>query len=207
MPEFTTYLWNKEAVAAPPAHRTVNLAYHEPEKIRMSFSADFTISGETYLDPAQPFRINGEVVEIPDLPENPTKLRIIKRDNVDISKYAKSGLPGINNEFVMNYIVKGVKKSLTPWKRIGVLTLYIVVNLPEVKERVVERVVEKMTLGPTKFCMNCQFSMPVDANFCGKCGVSPESFSGPETKGCVNCKETIPARAKYCPKCGAAQPF
>jgi len=200
------YVWQREVVAAPPAHRTFNLAYFQPDKVTMSFAVDFTSSGETYLDPILAFRINGEVVDMPDLPDNPLKLRIVKKDNIDVTKYIKSGPPGLENEVVMNYIMKGVKKTIMPWRQVGILTLYFVVTLPDVKEKVVEKVVEKVTLGPTKFCMSCQYSMPADANFCPKCGVSPDAFSGAETKSCVNCKETIPTRAKYCPKCGAPQP-
>lgn len=205
------YVWNQEEAAVPPARRVVTVPYYKPDKITMTFSLDFTSAGETYLDPVQAFRINKEIVEIPDLPDNPQKLRFIKKENVDVTKYIKSGTDvsgkGFENEIEVNYIQKGRSlRRLNPAGKVGMFTVYLTVSMPEVKEKVVEKVVEKVTLGPTKFCMSCQTPMPVDANFCGKCGVSPESFSGPETKSCVNCKETVPARAKYCPKCGAQQP-
>jgi len=206
MPSFTHYVWNNEKIGFPPAKRTIQLAYHEPEKIVMTFAADLSEAGESYLDPAKAIRINGKIVQIPDFPENPMKLRIIEKENVDVTKYVQSSPPGVNNEVEVNYIVKGMSRAFLK-RHVGTLSLHFVVSLPEVKEKEVVREVVKTVSGPTKFCMNCQYSMPADANFCPKCGVSPESFSGPETKSCVNCKETVPARAKYCPKCGAMQPL
>ena len=204
MPSFTHYLWNNQSISLPPAIANLSLAYLNPDKIVLNFAVEFT--GDTHLDPVRALKINGEYVEIPDFPESPTKLVIFKKDNIDITKYVKSAPPGLANNFQVNYIVKGLARAMMT-RKCGVMTAYLVVNIPDVKEKLVEKVVEKVTLGPTKFCMSCDYSMPVDSNFCPHCGVSPESFSGPDTKGCVNCKETIPARAKFCPKCGAQQPL
>jgi RNA polymerase subunit RPABC4/transcription elongation factor Spt4 len=204
MRSFTHYLWNEAKIGLPPAKQNILLGYDSPENILMTFAIDFTTARtNTYLDPAQPIRINGRILEIPALPENPLKLRVVEKENLDVTKYVKSAPPGMNNEIEVNYIVKGLARALFSG-HVGNLTLYLVVNLPEAKKEVIT--IEKQVVGPTKFCMSCQYSMPADANFCPSCGVSPQAFSGQETKACVNCKETVPARAKFCPKCGASQP-
>jgi RNA polymerase subunit RPABC4/transcription elongation factor Spt4 len=212
LPDIQVNVWNNEEAAVPPARRSVLLPYYLPDKVTMTFSLDFTSAGETHLDPVQAFRINKEIVEILDLPFDPQKLRFIKRENVEVTKYVKSGIDvsgkGFQNEIEVNYIQKGRSslKRLNPGGKVGMFTVYLTVTMADVKEKIVERIVEKSTLGPTKFCMKCDYSMQADAKFCPNCGISPGSFSGDQTKPCMNCKETIPMRAAFCAKCGAQQP-
>jgi RNA polymerase subunit RPABC4/transcription elongation factor Spt4 len=195
MADYTKYVWNGEDIGAPPTKRSVILAYDNPQRISMSFFVDLTKKKGCYLDPVKAIRINGDIVQIKDLPADPEKLRAVKKESVDITKYVRTGPQGLPNDFEVNYIVQGRFAGLRgPF---GKMTLVLAVMMPKGGGGIV---------GPTKFCMSCQYSMPLSAKFCPNCGVPVEAFSGTETKECVNCKETIAANAMFCSNCGAAQP-
>jgi hypothetical protein len=55
-----------------------------------------------------------------------------------------------------------------------------------------------------RFCMSCGSLMPCVPELCGKCSKMPPS--GEDTKNCRNCGEVIPVVAKFCSACGAGQP-
>ncbi len=55
-----------------------------------------------------------------------------------------------------------------------------------------------------RFCMNCGSSMPPAPDLCPNCNKMPPSDV--DTKTCNNCGEVIPAVAKFCGACGARQP-
>ena len=162
----------------------------------MTFFLDLTSTKGAYLDPVKPIRINGDIVQIKDLPADPEKLRAVKKEVVDVTKYLRTGPQGIPNDFEVNYIVRGRFSSFR--SSVGKLTLLLAVTMPKAGSGII---------GPTKFCMNCQYSMPLSGKFCPNCGVPVEAFSGKDTKECVNCKETIAANALYCSNCGASQPL
>src|SRR5579875_341484 len=192
--DYTKFIWNDSPIGLPPAKKTVVLSYDTPEKVTMSFFADLTNSGNCYLDLMKPIRVNGELVEIKDLPTQTEKLRVIKKDAIDVTKLIRTDSKGIPNDFEVNYVAKGWGPRLG--RRVGKLTLVLSVTMPKAGG----------VVGPTRFCMSCQYSSPATANFCPNCGVPVEAFSGTETATCVNCKENIPGNAVYCPSCGAAQP-
>jgi RNA polymerase subunit RPABC4/transcription elongation factor Spt4 len=194
--DYLKYVWNGENVGPPPARRTVVLAYDGPQRVSMTFYVDLTRSKSVYLDPVRPMRINGDIVEMKDLPADPDKLRAIKKESVDVTKYVRTGPQGIPNDFEVNYIERGRLSRLKG--NVGKLTVLLAVTMPKAGSGII---------GPTKFCMNCQYSMPMNGKFCPNCGVPVEAFSGKDTKECVNCKETIASNALFCSNCGAAQPL
>jgi len=55
-----------------------------------------------------------------------------------------------------------------------------------------------------RFCMNCGALMPSVPELCSKCSKMPPSDV--DTKICRNCGEVIPKVAKFCSACGAGQP-
>ncbi|HUI01867.1 MAG TPA: zinc ribbon domain-containing protein [Nitrososphaerales archaeon] len=193
--DYTKYVWNAEDVGKPPVRKTVILTYDAPQRVNMSFFLDLTRTKDAYLDPVKPIRINGDILPLKDLPADPEKLRAVKKEAVDVTKYVRTGPQGIPNDFEVNYIVRGRFKSLRGSE--GKMTLLLAVMMPKAGSGII---------GPTKFCMNCQYSMPMSGKFCPNCGVPVEAFSGAETKECVNCKETIAANATFCSNCGAVQP-
>lgn len=192
--DYTKYVWNAEDVGSPPARKTVVLTYDGPQRVAMSFYIDLTKKKNVYLDPVKPLRINGDIVPMKDLPADPDKLRAVKKESVDVTKFVRTGPQGIPNDFEVNYVVRGRFRSLRGTE--GKLTLILAVTMPKAGS----------VVGPTKFCMNCQYAMPLSGKFCPNCGVPVEAFSGTDTKDCVNCKETISSNAIYCPNCGAVQP-
>jgi ribosomal protein L40E len=194
--DYTKYVWDGESIGAPPAKKTVVLPYDGPERVSLSFFIDLTSSRNCYLDPVRPIRINGEVVSIKDLPGEPEKLRAIKRESVDVTKYVRTGAQGIPNEFEVNYITKGRLSRFR--STFGKMTLYLSVTMPKVSLAGIGR--------DTKFCMSCATTIPASAPFCWKCGVAQEAFSGTSTKTCRTCSTEIPATAVYCSNCGTAQP-
>lgn len=192
--DYTKYVWNNSSIGLPPAKKTVTLAYDAPEKVALSFFVDLTNSGQCYLDPLKPIKLNGEVVPIKDLPSETDKLRVVKRDSVDVTKLIRTDSKGIPNDFEINYVAKGMGPKLG--RSIGKATLMLSVTMPK----------PGGVTGPTRFCMSCQYSSPATAKFCPNCGVPVEAFSGTETVPCVNCKQNIPGNAIFCFNCGAAQP-
>lgn len=194
--DYTKYVWNASDIGGTsPAKKTVVLTYDGPQRVAMSFFLDLTGHKDAYLDPVKPIRINGDIVPLKDLPADPEKLRAVKKESVDVTKFVRTGPQGIPNDFEVNYIVKGRFKGLRGSE--GKLTLILAVTMPKAGSGII---------GPTKFCMNCQYSMPMSGKFCPNCGVPVEAFSGTDTKECVNCKETIAVNALFCFNCGAAQP-
>ena len=194
--DYTKYVWNGDDVkGSSPMRKTIVLAFDGPQRVAMSFFLDLTDHKDAYLDPVKPIRINSDIVPIKDLPADPEKLRAVKKESVDVTKFIRTSSQGIPNDFEVNYIVKGKLKSLRGSE--GKITLLLAVTMPKAGSGII---------GPTKFCMNCQYSMPMSGKFCPNCGVPVEAFSGTDTKDCVNCKETIAANALYCYNCGAVQP-
>jgi RNA polymerase subunit RPABC4/transcription elongation factor Spt4 len=193
--DYTKYVWNAEDIGAPPARKTVVMTYDGPQRVAMSFFIDLTKTKNAYLDPVKPVRINGDIVPLKDLPADPEKLRAVKKESVDVTKFVRTGPSGIPNDFEVNYVVRGRFKALRGSE--GKMTLLLAVTMPKAGSGII---------GPTKFCMNCQYSMPLSGKFCPNCGVPVEAFSGTDTKDCVNCKETIASNALYCFNCGAVQP-
>ncbi len=201
MPTFTQYIWNNEKIGFPPAKRKLKLAYYEPKEILLSFTCDLTPAGETYLDIVKAIRINGKPLSIPDLPQNPMMLRLVDKQNIDATALIKSGPPGIENEFEVNYIVKGVVRSIFK-RHVGILTMLLTITLPETEKKGKEEPKEPSVTD--RFCMHCGAAMPLSANFCPTCGRQPPG--GIDTKGCRNCGKTIPFTAKFCNHCGKLQP-
>ncbi|MDG6925365.1 MAG: zinc ribbon domain-containing protein [Nitrososphaerota archaeon] len=194
--DYTKVIWAGETVGHPPAKRSINLTYTQPERVVMSFFADFTDSRGVYLDPVRAIRVNGEIVEIRDMPSDPEKLRSVKKDNVDITQYIQTSDKGIINNFEVSYIVKGRGAFLR--SSLGKMTMVISVMMPRANIQGVGR--------ETKFCMNCDTTIPVKAPFCWNCGVPQEAFSGLTTRKCLTCGTELPMVAIYCYSCGTAQP-
>ncbi|MDA4133044.1 MAG: hypothetical protein OK454_07970, partial [Thaumarchaeota archaeon] len=96
--DYTKYIWNSESVASPPARRTIVLPYDGPQRVSMSFFIDLTTTKNAYLDPVKPVRINGDIVPLKDLPADPERLRAVKKDSVDITKFVRTGPQGIPND-------------------------------------------------------------------------------------------------------------
>jgi hypothetical protein len=193
--DYTKYIWNAEDIGRSPVRKSAVLTYDGPQRVAMSFFVDLTKNKNAYLDPVKPIRINGDIVPIKDLPADPSQLKAVKKESVDVTKFVRTGPQGLPNDFEVNYISRGRFKSLRGSG--GKMTLMLAVTMPKAGSGII---------GPTKFCMNCQFSMPMSGKFCPNCGVPVEAFSGTDTKNCVNCTETIGANALYCSNCGAVQP-
>lgn len=194
--DYTKYVWAGETIGHPPAKKTVTLTYDQPERVVMSFFADLTERRGTYLDPIRAIRINGEIVEIKDMPSDPEKLRAVKKDNVDVTQYVQTSDKGITNTFEVSYIVRG--RGAVFRSSMGKLTLVLSVMMPRANIQGVGR--------ETKFCMNCDTTIPVNAPFCWNCGVPQEAFSGVATKKCLTCGTELPKVSAYCYSCGTAQP-
>ncbi len=194
--DYIKVVWAGETIGHPPARKSVMLAYNQPERVVMSFFADFTDTRSTYLDPVRAIRINGEMVEIKDMPSDPGKLRSIKKDNVDVTQYIQTSDKGIINTFEVSYIVKGRGAFLR--SSMGKMTLVLSVMMPRANIQGVGR--------ETKFCMNCDTTIPVKAPFCWNCGIPQEAFSGIATKKCLTCGAELPRVASFCYSCGTAQP-
>jgi len=151
-------------------------------------------SSRTYLDPSKPIVINGKIVNIPDLPNDPTKLRVIERSEVDVTSLIRNSPSGVENQIEVNYIIgdKGLFR-----RQVGSLTMSLRVVTPEPK---VERLI--------RYCFFCGAQNEIGAKQCIRCGRLQE-IGGEETTICinVNCKATIPLRpdVRFCDKCGALQ--
>jgi ribosomal protein L40E len=190
----THYIWNDEEVKMPPAKRVVIFKYPEVEKAILNFTADFAQPGSsrTYLDPAKPLVINGKNVKIPDIPSNPSDLRLVERSGLDVTSLLQNSAKGKENNIEVNYIVD--KKSIIH-KNLGRLTMSLVVTTPE-------------KIVAARYCFFCGASNRVEASQCARCGKRLE-VGGVETTVCSNpaCQATIPLRGdiKFCDKCGTLQ--
>lgn len=194
--DYIRYIWAGESIGHPPAKRTATLTYDHPERVVMSFFVDLTDRRGTYLDPVRAVRINGEIVEIKDMPSDPEKLRSVKKDNIDVTQYVQTSDKGISNSFEVNYIMKGRGNIFR--SSMGMMSLVLSVMMPRANVQGIGR--------ETKFCMNCATTIPARAPFCWNCGVSHEAFSGVSTKKCLTCGAELPMAAAYCENCGTAQP-
>jgi ribosomal protein L40E len=168
--------------------------YPALEKVFLSFSIDLAMAGSsrTYLDPSKPVVINGKIVQIPNLPSDPTKLRVVEYSEVDVTSLIKNSPSGVENQIEVNYIIgdKGLFR-----RQVGILTMSLMVVTPEPK---VERLV--------RYCYFCGAQNELGVRQCIRCGRLQE-IGGEETTVCTNCKATIPLRpdVRFCDKCGALQ--
>ena len=228
MATFVYSVWKQEDIGNPPAKRIVIFKYPGLEKVLLSFSIDLAMAGSsrTYLDPSKPIVINGRIVDIPALPSDPTKLRVIELSDIDVTPFIKSNSSGVSNQIEVNYIVgdKGLFR-----RKIGNLTMHLKVVTPEPKvERLVKycffcgaqneigtkqciRCGRLLEIGgeETTICTNCGATIPLrpDVRFCDKCGTLQEERAVARVgmKKCSNCGAMIPSDAKFCSNCGAKQ--
>jgi len=228
MVSFTYSVWKKdEPIGRPPAKQTVIFKYPGLEKVFLSFSIDLAMAGSsrTYLDPSKPIVINGKIVNIPDLPNDPMELRVIERSDVDVTSLIKNSPSGVENQIEVNYIVgdKGLFR-----RHVGSLTMSLRVVTPERKVEPLIRYcffcgaqneigakqcircgkLQEIGAIYTTICINvnCKATIPLrpDVRFCDKCGTLQEERMV-AMKKCSNCSATIQSDAKFCSKCGAKQ--
>lgn len=178
----------------PPKRRRIRFAYENVEKILLSFR--FKAYSEAFLDPSVPFEINGEPLEIPELPENPSLLTFVDKNDIDVTNLVK-----VSKEGEMNVVAINIHYKRRWWssKPVGTLHLSLKFILGEkVKAPTVEPPRE------TKFCMNCGKTIHISSVYCQFCGLeSPRG--GTMFKECRNCQESLPPPARFCKNCGVEQ--
>jgi RNA polymerase subunit RPABC4/transcription elongation factor Spt4 len=188
--------WPKDTeLEDPPKRRRIKFAYEDVEKILLSFR--FKAHSEAFLDPAVPFEINGEPVEIPELPENPDLLTFVDKEDIDVSNLVKVSKEGEPNIIAVNIHYKKHGWSSTP---IGTLHLFFKFILGE-------KVATPMAEVPRdiKFCMNCGKTIPTSSVYCQFCGLQAPT-GGTMFKECRNCQMALPPPARFCKNCGVEQP-
>ncbi len=228
MATFVYPVWKQEDIGSPPAKRTVVFKYPGLEKVLLSFSIDLAMAGSsrTYLDPSKPIVINGKIVSVTNLPNDPTRLRVIELTDIDVTPFIQNNSSGASNQIEVNYIVgdKGLFR-----RKIGNLSMYLKVVTPEPKiERLIKhcffcghqnemgtkqcsRCGRLLEIGgeQTVICAHCGATIPLrpDIRFCDKCGTLQEerAVAKEVVKKCSNCGATIPTEAKFCSSCGAKQ--
>jgi Double zinc ribbon len=224
----THVIWNNEKIKKPPAKRVVIFKYPEVDRILLNFTADFAMPGSsrTYLDPLKPIIINSKTLKIPDLPSDPSALRMVDRSGVDVTSYFQFGQKETQNLIEVNYIAD---KTSRIHMDLGRLTMALVVTTPEkltvrycffcgasnkVDANICSRCAKRLEVGgvQTTICsnQNCQATIPLrsDIRFCDKCGTLQEASGNQKTGGvkkCVKCGSSIEADAAFCSRCGAVQ--
>ncbi len=234
----THVIWNNEKISKPPATRTVIFKYPEVEKILLNFTADFAVPGgssRTYLDPLKPILINGKPVKLPDLPSDPSALRMVERSGVDVTSLFQYGAKETQNVIEVNYMADKTGIIRTQFDKTGLihmelgrLTLSLMVTTPEkvvlkycffcgasnkIDAKECSRCAKRLEVGgmQTTVCSNpnCQATIPLraDIRFCDKCGTLQEGTGTQQAgvKKCVRCGSSIEADARFCSKCGATQ--
>jgi RNA polymerase subunit RPABC4/transcription elongation factor Spt4 len=195
-------VWTDDSkVGVPPAHKEFILGYENPEKVLLSFKFDGSEFG-TYLDLDRPIVINGKNVPIPDFPQSKLALKQIEMNEVDVTKFVRTGPKREKNLIEVNYVVPPLVTPKIYMKGYaGKLTLYFTIVLPAPKSET-----EDVRTTKTKFCWFCGKAIPSDSRVCPYCAQHLDIPMGTNPKVCRNCSASLPAGAIYCDVCGKIQP-
>jgi predicted nucleic acid-binding Zn ribbon protein len=203
MPKHTQDVWDENSnIGVPPANKEFVLGYDSPQQVLLSFEFNGSDT-DSHLDPDRPILINGKAVPIPDLPQSKLSLKKIAIQDVDVTKFVKTGTGGQKNLIEVNYIVPRLSLPKAYAQRhVGKLGLSLTVVLPDVAPPPKSPDVEKHS----KFCWYCGKTIAAESQFCPFDGQSLINRMGTTPKKCRNCSAALPADAKYCDIEGSLQP-
>lgn len=191
-------VWFNEPIKDSPAVKLIHLAYEKVERIILSFTIDLSRSGKSYLDPSRPIKINGTIVQIPELQRDSYSLTFVERKEIDVTNLLKYSPTGEDNTIEVYF-----KSNQKLWskKQTGKLSLVFTIYFPK------EEAPKKQESVSIKFmfCIFCRREIPDFSKFCCHCGAKQEG-GGREIKTCTVDNESLPQNARYCRKCGSAQP-
>jgi len=191
-------VWFNEPIKDSPAVKLIHLAYEKVERIILSFTIDLSRSGNSYLDPSRPIKINGTIVQIPELQRDSYSLTFVERKEIDVTNLLKYSPTGEDNTIEVYF-----KSNQKLWskKQTGKLSLVFTIYFPK------EEAPKKQESVSIKFmfCIFCRREIPDFSKFCCHCGAKQEG-GGREIKTCTVDQESLPQNARYCRKCGSAQP-
>jgi hypothetical protein len=192
-------VWFKEPVKNSPAVKLIHLAYEKIERIILSFTIDLSRSANSYLDPTRPIKINGTIVQIPELQRDSYSLTFVERKEIDVTNLLKYSPTGEDNKVEVYF-----KSNQKFWskKQAGKLSLIFTIDFP--KEEAPKQQTESVSI-KFMFCIFCRREIPDFSKFCCHCGAKQEG-GGREIKTCTVDNESLPQNARFCRKCGSAQP-
>jgi hypothetical protein len=194
------HIWLNEPIKSSPAVKLIYLAYEKIERILLSFTIDLSRSTNSYLDPSRPIKINGTIVQIPELQRDSYSLNFVERKELDVTKLLKHSPTGEDNTIEVYF-----KSSQKFWskKEVGKLNLVFTIYFPK-EEAPKQQKQESMSI-KFMFCIFCRREIPDYSKFCCHCGAKQEG-GGREVKTCTVDNESLPQNARFCRKCGTAQP-
>ena len=193
-------VWFNEPIKDSPAVKLIHLAYEKIERIILSFTIDLSRSGKSYLDPSRPIKINGTIVQIPELQRDSYSLTFVERKEIDVTNLLRYSPTGEDNTIEVYF-----KSSQKFWskKEVGILNLVFTIYFP--KEEAPKQQKQEVSL-KFMFCIFCRKEIPDFSKFCCHCGAKQEG-GGREVKTCTVDNESLPQNARFCRKCGTAQPL
>jgi hypothetical protein len=192
-------VWFNEPIKDSPAVKLIHLAYEKIERIILSFTIDLSRSANSYLDPTRPIKINGTIVQIPELQRDSYSLTFVERKEIDVTNLLKYSPTGEDNTVEVYF-----KSNQKLWskKQAGKLSLVFTIYFP--KEEAPKQQQESVSI-KFMFCIFCRREIPDFSKFCCHCGAKQEG-GGREIKTCTVDNESLPQNARFCRKCGSAQP-
>ena len=97
MSEHLRRVWFNEPIKDSPAVKLIHLAYEKVERIILSFTIDLSRSANSYLDPSRPIKINGTIVQIPELQRDSYSLTFVERKEIDVTNLLRYSPTGEDN--------------------------------------------------------------------------------------------------------------
>src|SRR5687768_6432498 len=192
-------VWFSEPIKDSPAMKLIHLAYEKVERILLSFTIDLSRSSNSYLDPTRPIKINGTIVQIPELQRDSYSLNFVERKEIDVTNLLRYSPTGEDNTIEVYF-----KSSQKFWskKEVGILNFVFTIYFP--KEEPPKQQKQESISIKFMFCIFCRREIPDYSKFCCHCGAKQEG-GGREVKTCTVDNESLPQNARFCRKCGTAQ--